>query len=99
MRDQLLGYTTEQNLATVSGRQEPGDTVERSAKVVAVTNLNRAGVQRHTHPQWARRAPAFRVERTLRSQGRNERLRRVGKRGIKGISAGSEDHSPMCGDG
>src|SRR5205085_12224556 len=48
---QLLSGAREQNLAAVSGVQQPGDAVERRAEVIPLLLLGGTRVHRHPHPQ------------------------------------------------
>ena len=63
---QLLGGQREQGLPAVGGGEQPGDPVDGWPKVIGVTLLSRAGMQRHAHPQVATRAPHLRLQRPLR---------------------------------
>src|SRR6266508_2409513 len=88
--DGLLSRAREQSLTAMPGGQQPGDTVERRAEVVAVTQLDQAGVQRHSYAQLADLIPALSVEPALGGQSAGEGCE-------EGITNGSKHHA-IAGD-
>ena len=63
--NELLSGQRNEDLITVGGRQDPGATVQRRSKVVAVPFLGTAGVDRHPDLEAAGCAPVCSLQRKL----------------------------------
>src|SRR5262245_41421610 len=79
-------------------RQQPCDTVERRAKVVAVVRLYSPGAQGYADAYGADRAPWFRLERMLNRQCGGERLRRTHENRAHRVANGLEYHPVISHD-
>src|SRR5439155_1702605 len=88
---QLLSGEREQDLAAVSGVQQPGDAVERRAAVITLLLLGGTGVQRHPHPQRTDASPRLLLEPPLRRERRRHCLRCRGEGGAAAVTHGLED--------
>ena len=96
---QLLDGLGEENLSTISCRQEPREPIERGRKVVAA--CIRGGLprmQRHPHPQWAELAPVLGQERALAGQGGPQRVFRGPKRRLGAVTNGLVEHPVVGGN-
>ncbi len=68
------------------------------AEVVPVAGFDRAGVERHPHPQGSDNAPRFRSEGALAGEGGGEGLGGIGEDGADGVADGLEDVALVGGD-
>ena len=76
--DFRLSVARQDDLSSVGCGQETGPAVHRRSKQVAATFLNLAGIDRHTDPEFER-GPVASDDRLLRGNGRQSRLRWLGK--------------------
>jgi hypothetical protein len=88
----------EQDLATMTEREQPRQPVERRAKVVALARLGRATMECHAHAQRAGAVPAFLLQRPLRIKGGGECVGRPGEHRVDAVAGSLEDHSAVRAD-
>src|ERR1700694_2995781 len=86
---ELLRHTGEENLASVTGRQQPRAAVENLTVILALPELSLAAVQRHPDFQGHFGRPAFSGEGALQREGTRRRVHRPGEDGQDAVPSPS----------